>query len=142
LERESLRSQSDAALSKSRIWGVGGSRASDAAIAKLGQKNDTRTMWAYFRLIAMTQEKYHSGEHNVLDAMATIQDYRIIQRRCQSRVMVIFWPTKINKTKEAIMKTYIPAHIYFYDYKSLFVRVSVTIAVSVIVYSTLFGITL
>ena len=39
------------------------------------------------------------------------------------------------------MKTYIPAQIYLYDYKSLFVRVSVTIAIGIIVYSTLFGIT-
>jgi len=48
---------------------------------------------------------------------------------------------KDNKTKEAAVKTYIPAHIYLYDYKSLFVRVSVTIAIGIIVYSTLFGIT-
>ena len=47
----------------------------------------------------------------------------------------------MNKTKEAAMKTHIPAQFYFYDYKSLIVRVSVTIAVSIIVYSTLFGIT-
>ena len=39
------------------------------------------------------------------------------------------------------MKTHIPAQFYLYDYKSLIVRVSVTIAVSIIVYSTLFGIT-
>jgi hypothetical protein len=39
------------------------------------------------------------------------------------------------------MKNYIPANIYLYDNTSLFVRVSITIAVSVIVYSTLFGIT-
>ena len=39
------------------------------------------------------------------------------------------------------MKTYVPAQIYLYDYKSLFVRASVTIAVSIIVYSVLFGIT-
>ena len=39
------------------------------------------------------------------------------------------------------MKTHIPAQFYFYDYKSLIVRVSVTIAISIIVYSTLFGIT-
>jgi hypothetical protein len=39
------------------------------------------------------------------------------------------------------MKTYITAQVYLYDYKSLFVKASVTIAISVIVYSTLFGIT-
>ena len=39
------------------------------------------------------------------------------------------------------MKTYIPAQVYLYDYKSLFVRASVTIAIGFIVYSTLFGIT-
>ena len=40
------------------------------------------------------------------------------------------------------MKTYIPAQIYLYDYKSLlFVRASVTMAISIIVYSALFGIT-
>jgi hypothetical protein len=47
----------------------------------------------------------------------------------------------MKKTKEAAVKTYIPAQIYLYDYKSLFVRSSVTIAVSIIVYSALFGIT-
>ena len=47
----------------------------------------------------------------------------------------------INKTKEAAMKTHIPAQFYIYDYTSLFVRVSVTLAISIIVYSTLFGIT-
>lgn len=46
-----------------------------------------------------------------------------------------------NKTKEAAVKTHIPAHFYLYDYKSLFVRASVTIAIGIIVYSTLFGIT-
>ena len=39
------------------------------------------------------------------------------------------------------MKTYVPAQIYLYDYKSLFVRASVTIAIVTIVYSALFGIT-
>jgi hypothetical protein len=39
------------------------------------------------------------------------------------------------------MKTHIPTQLYLYDYKSLFVRSSVTIAVSIIVYSALFGIT-
>ena len=39
------------------------------------------------------------------------------------------------------MKTHFPAQIYLYDYKSLFVRASVTIAIGIIVYSTLFGIT-
>jgi hypothetical protein len=39
------------------------------------------------------------------------------------------------------VRTYIPPQIYLYDYKSLFIRASVTIAISVIVYSTLFGIT-
>ncbi len=39
------------------------------------------------------------------------------------------------------MKTYVPAQIYLYDYKSLFLRVSVTIAIAIIVYSVLFGIT-
>ena len=53
---------------------------------------------------------------------------------------VIFWP-KNDKTKEAAVKTYVPAQIYLYDYKSLFVRASVTIAIGIIVYSTLFGIT-
>ena len=47
----------------------------------------------------------------------------------------------INKIKEAAMKTYVPAQFHIYDYKSLFVRASVTIAVSIIVYSALFGIT-
>ena len=47
----------------------------------------------------------------------------------------------INKTKEAAMKTHIPAQFYLYDYKSLFVRASVTIAVSIIVYAALFGLT-
>ena len=48
---------------------------------------------------------------------------------------------KTNKTKEAAMKTHISAQFYLYDYKSLFVRASITIAVGIIVYSTLFGIT-
>ena len=39
------------------------------------------------------------------------------------------------------MKNYIPAQVYLYDYKSFFVRASVTIAIGVIVYSALFGIT-
>jgi len=39
------------------------------------------------------------------------------------------------------MKTYVPAQVYLYDYKSLFVRVSVTIAIGIIVCSVLFGIT-
>ena len=39
------------------------------------------------------------------------------------------------------MKTHIPAQFYIYDYKSLFVRASVTIAVGIIVYSMFFGIT-
>ena len=39
------------------------------------------------------------------------------------------------------MKTYIPAQVYLYDYKSLFVRASVAIAIGIIVYSVLFGIT-
>ena len=38
------------------------------------------------------------------------------------------------------MKTYIPAQFYLYDYKSLFVRVSVTIAVAHRLFA-LFGIT-
>ena len=38
------------------------------------------------------------------------------------------------------MKSYIPAQVYLYDYKSLFVRASVTIAIGIIVYSALFGI--
>jgi hypothetical protein len=46
----------------------------------------------------------------------------------------------INKTKEAAMTTQIPAQFYLYDYKSLFVKASVTIAVGIIVYSALFGI--
>ena len=46
-----------------------------------------------------------------------------------------------NKTKEAAVKTYIPTQVYLYDYKSLFVRASVAIAIGVIVYSALFGIT-
>jgi hypothetical protein len=39
------------------------------------------------------------------------------------------------------MKTQIPAQFYLYDYKSLLVKASVTIAVGIIVYSALFGIT-
>jgi hypothetical protein len=39
------------------------------------------------------------------------------------------------------VKTYLPAQIYLYDYKSLFVRASVTIAVGIIIISVLFGIT-
>ena len=39
------------------------------------------------------------------------------------------------------MKTHMPAQFYIYDYKSLFVRASVTIAVGIIVYSMFFGIT-
>ena len=39
------------------------------------------------------------------------------------------------------MKTYVPAQFYLYDYKSLFVRASVTIAVGIIIYAALFGIT-
>jgi hypothetical protein len=39
------------------------------------------------------------------------------------------------------VKTYLPAQIYLYDYKSLFIRTSVTIAVSIIIISVLFGIT-
>jgi hypothetical protein len=39
------------------------------------------------------------------------------------------------------MKTHIPTQLYLYDYKSVFVRASVTIAISIIVYSALFGIT-
>ena len=53
----------------------------------------------------------------------------------------IFLAEIINKNKEAAMKAYVPAQFYIYDYKSLFVRASVTIAVSIIVYSALFGIT-
>ncbi len=39
------------------------------------------------------------------------------------------------------MKTHLPTQFYLYDYKSLFVRASITIAVGIIVYSALFGIT-
>jgi hypothetical protein len=39
------------------------------------------------------------------------------------------------------MKTHIPAQFYMYDYTSFFLRASVTIAIGIIVYSTLFGIT-
>jgi hypothetical protein len=39
------------------------------------------------------------------------------------------------------MKTHIPAQFYLYDYKSLFVRASVTIAIGIIVYAALFGLT-
>ena len=47
----------------------------------------------------------------------------------------------INKIKEAPMETYVPSQFYIHYYMSLFVRASVTIAVSIIVYSALFGIT-
>jgi hypothetical protein len=39
------------------------------------------------------------------------------------------------------VKIYIPAQTYLYDYKTLFVRASVAIAMIIIIYSTLFGIT-
>ena len=38
------------------------------------------------------------------------------------------------------MNTHIPAQFYLYEYKSLFLRASVTIAIGIIVYSMLFGI--
>jgi hypothetical protein len=39
------------------------------------------------------------------------------------------------------MYPHIPARFYAYNYQDLFVRVSVTAAIAVIVYSMLFGIT-
>jgi hypothetical protein len=41
--------------------------------------------------------------------------------------------------KEATMKNYIPAQIYLYDFKHLFVRIAVTAAIAFVVYSVLFG---
>lgn len=37
------------------------------------------------------------------------------------------------------MRNYIPTQIYLYDFKQLFVRVSVTAAIAIIIYSMLFG---
>jgi len=37
------------------------------------------------------------------------------------------------------MRNYIPAQLYMYDFRRLFVRVSVTAAIAIIIYSTLFG---
>jgi hypothetical protein len=56
-------------------------------------------------------------------------------------VIECFSGRKNNNTKEAAVRTYIPAQVYLYDYKSLFARASVTIAIGIIVYLTLFGIT-
>ena len=39
------------------------------------------------------------------------------------------------------MKTHIPTQVYLYDYKSLFLGASVALAIGVIVYSALLGIT-
>jgi hypothetical protein len=41
--------------------------------------------------------------------------------------------------KEATMKNYIPTQIYLYDFKHLFVRIALTAAIAIIVYSVLFG---
>jgi hypothetical protein len=38
------------------------------------------------------------------------------------------------------MTTYIPAKIYLYDYKRVIIKVAVTAAIAVIVYSVIFGI--
>lgn len=37
------------------------------------------------------------------------------------------------------MRNHIPSSIYLYDFSRLFVRVAVTLAIAVIVYSVLFG---
>lgn len=41
--------------------------------------------------------------------------------------------------KESVMKNYVPAQIYLYDFKYLFARLAVTAAVAIVVYSVLFG---
>jgi len=45
----------------------------------------------------------------------------------------------IPEIKEVIMRNYIPAHLYLYDFKHLFVRFSATAAIAIILYSVLFG---
>jgi hypothetical protein len=90
-------------------------RASDAAIAKLGQKNDTRTLCANCGLIAMMKENL------TLMTAASWTLWHPFKECLNNHALMLFpcygdFPADIiNKTKEAAMKTHIPAQFYLYD---------------------------